>query len=220
MKIVEENRGGRLCIDGVNLAKGLTISSLRVTRVLSGTLEAWERLYADDIKEIEGKKRFSFTADGIMLVVDADKDIKVNPIIPEGVENPTVIPFSKWLRDYVKKHNDENASDEEKIYSLTVEGCEIDHNGIIRALNAKVTWGKVYGSFGRLTTEKSLEISRDILGGTYNMRRNDSIYDDWTPNCCGDHGHRAYFTDGFDVVYADDGRYTINGKPPPSAKVA
>ena len=209
MEIVNKSRGGRISVYGVNLAKDLTIESLSTTTALSATLESWGKIFADNIKEIDGRKQFSFTADGISLVVDADKDIRFKPVAPKGIENPKTIPFSKWVADYIKWNNAVSRREEDKIHRLSIVGCEINHEGIVSALNAEVTWEKVYGSFNRLTTETQLEITRDILGWTYGMNRHDNIYDDWTPNCCGDHGYRAYFTDGFDIVYADDGRYDI-----------
>ena len=219
-EIVDKSRGGSLRICGVNLAKDLTIESLRTIKILSGTLEAWGSICAADITEIQGRKQFAFTTDGISLLVDAEQKSCFEPIAPKGIENPKVIPFAKWIDDYVKTYNAQCRRAEDTIYSIAIVGCEINHKGIIGALNAKVTWGGTYGPFGRLTTDKSLELSRDVLCGTYHMSRRDSIHDDWTPNCCGDYGYRAYFTNGFDIVYADDGKYTIYGNPLSSAKVA
>ena len=205
-EIVNKSRGGRLIINGVNLAKDLTIESLRTTTILSATLEAWGSISAEDISEIDGRKQFAFTPEGIALLVDADEKPRFVPVTPKGIENPKSIPFSKWIADYVKHHNATHRREDDQIDSISIVGCEINHNGIIRGLNAKVTWGRSYGPFGRLTTDKSLEIGRDILCGTYGMHR-DSILDDWTPGCCGGNVYHAYFTNGFDIVYADDGRY-------------
>ena len=215
-EIVDKSRGGRLVIDGVNIGKDLRIESLRTTTILSGTLQAWGGICAKDITEIPGRKQFSYTVgEGVSLVVDADEDVFFHPTIPEGIVNPKTIPFKAWIADYIKKNNEECKRNDDKIYNLEIVGCEVNHKGIVHALNARVTWGEVYGPFGRLTTNKKLEITRDVLWGTYWMRRDDDIHDDWTPNCCGDHGYRAYFTDGFDIVFADDGRYKCYKDPPP-----
>ncbi len=215
-EIIDKSRGGRLVINGVNVGKDLRITSLSTTTILSGTLEAWGGIYAEDIAEIPGRKQFSFTiGEGVSLVVDSDKNILFKPIMPEGIVNPKTIPFRTWLADYIKQNNEECRREENRIYNLEIVGCEVNRKGIVRSLNARVTWCKVYGPWGRLTTDKNLEITRDILYGIYRMKRNDDIRDDWTPNCCGDHGYRAYFTDGFDVVFADDGKYRCYGEPPP-----
>lgn len=219
--IINKNRGGSLIINGVNLAKDFTIESLRIRTKLSGTLDAFGEISAEDITEINGNKQFVFTPDGITLLVDADEKGRFEPIMPQELENPKTIPFAKWLADYVAHNNTMHRREEDKIDSISIVGCEINHKGIIHWLNARVTWGRSYGPFGKLTTEVHLELARDILDGTYDMHRNDIVYDDWTPTCFGDYGYRAYFTNGFDIVYADDGRYTVNGKPPKSAmKVA
>lgn len=218
-EIVNKSRGGTLYIVGVNIGKDLTIESLRTTTKLSGTMEAWGGITADDIVEITGRKQFSYTVgEGVSLVVDADETIKFNPTIPEGIVNPKTIPFKAWIADYIKKNNEDGKRNEDKIFRLEVVGCEVNYKGIVKSLNARVTWGEVYGQFGRLTTDKKLEITRDILWGTYRMKRNDDIHDDWTPNCCGDHGYRAYFTDGFDIVFADDGKYRCYGTMPMCAE--
>ena len=218
-EIVNKSRGGTLHIDGVNIGKDLTIEYLRTTTKLSGTLEAWGSITADGIREITGRKQFSYTVgEGVSLVVDADETIKFKPTIPEGIVNPKTIPFKTWIADYIKSHNAEHKRNEDKIYNLEIVGCEVNHKGIVRALNARVTWGVVYGQFGRLTTDKSLEISRDVLWGTYCMSRD--LLDDWTPNCFGDHYYHAYFTDGFDIVFADDGKYQCCRNPPPTVETA
>lgn len=213
-EIIDKSRGGRLVIDGVNIGKDLRIESLRTTTILSGTLEAWGGIRAEGITEIPGRKQFSYTVgEGVSLVVDADEDVFFHPTIPEGIVNPKTIPFKEWMADYIKDNNEKHKRNEDKIYKLEIVGCEVNSKGIVCALNARVTWGEVYGQFGRLTTDKSLEISRDVLGGAYCMSRD--LLDDWTPNCFGDHGYRAYFTEGFDIVFADDGRYRCYKNPPP-----
>lgn len=217
VEIINKSRGGRLVINGINIGKNLKIVSLHTTTILSGTLEAWGVIYAENITEIPGSKQFSYVVgEGVSLVVDADDDIYFKPTIPEGVVNPKTIPFKTWISDYIKKNNKEHKRAEDKIYDLEIVGCEVNSKGIVCALNARVTWGEAYGQFGRLTTDKKLEITRDILYGTYWMSRNDDIHDDWTPNCCGDYGYRAYFTEGFDIVFADDGKYRCCGNPPPT----
>lgn len=209
-KLVEEKEKGRLVINGINLNRKCSISSLRTTVIYSSTLEGWGTLSPESVG-IEGKKQFALRDGEVILVVDADERFTVSPVPPvDKLENPMKIPFKTWLQDYIWCQNF-RVRDDDKIWSMEIVGCELNGKRIIKCLNARVTFGRVYGPFGRLTTNRSIEVSRDIMCGTYALGRNDDIHDDWEPNCCGDHGYRAYFTKDFDVMWADDGKYHAYG---------
>lgn len=206
-KLVEEKEKGRLVINGINLDRKCLISSLRITTIYSSTLEGWGILKPEWVG-IEGKKQFALRDGEVILVVDSDERFTVCPVPPvDKLENPRRIPMATWLKDYVDRHNSLHRREENKIYSLDVIGCELDGKMRIRWINACVTWARIYGPFGRSKTDKSIEVGRDIMSGTYGLQRKEMWHDDWEPNCCGDHGYRAYFTKDFDVMWADDGRY-------------
>jgi len=206
IKAYDDDHGGHLVIDGVNIDKNGRIESLRTTRVITPTLSAWGSVRAENVG-IEGKKQFVFRDGEVFLEVDSNESHVLTPATPCELENPHVIPFSVWLNDWKSCRNSRARSDEDRIAKVLIYGCELNGNGIIRWLNAKVTWGHCYGPFGPLTTEMSIEVGRDIMCGTYGMHREELAHDDWEPNCCGDHGYRAYFTNDFDLVWSDDGRY-------------
>lgn len=208
-KLVEEKEKGRLVINGINLNRKFSISSLRTTIIYSPTTEGWGILKPEWVG-IKGRKQFALRDGEVILVVDADEPLKFEPAVPAKLENPMKIPFKTWLQDYIDCQNF-RVGEDERIWCMEIVGCELNGKRIINCLNARVTFGRVYGPFGRLTTDRSIEVGRDIMCGTYALGRNDDIHDDWEPNCCGDHGYRAYFTKDFDVMWADDGKYHAYG---------
>ena len=208
-EIYEKTHEGRLVVNGVNVDRKGHVKWLRTTTIFSATLEAWGGIDVDDL-DVPGKKQFAIKDGEVVLVVDADEPLKFEPVVPAKLENPMKIPFKTWLQDYIECQNF-RVRDDEKIWRMEIVGCELNGKRIINCLNARVTFEKVYGSFGRLTTDRHIEVGRDIMCGTYALGRNDDIHDDWEPNCCGDHGYRAYFTKDFDVMWADDGKYHAYG---------
>ena len=207
VKAYEEEHEGQLIINGANIDRDGMVKSLRTTTLITPTLSAWGGIDASCVN-VEGKNKKFVLKDGeILLVVDSDKEYRFEPVVPCKLENPHVIPLQTWLKDWKDCMNGRATSDEDRVARVSLEGCELDGKGRIRWINARVTWDHCYGPFGPLTTDKSIEVGRDVMCGTYGMHRHGIISDDWEPNCCGDHGYRAFFTKDFDVLWSDDGRY-------------
>lgn len=209
-EIYEKTHEGRLIVNGVNVDRKGLVKWLRTTTILSATLEAWGGIGVDEI-DVPGKKQFAIKGGEVVLVVDADEPLKFEPVVPAKLDSPMKIPFKTWLQDYIECQNFRVRDDGGRICQMEIVGCELNGKRIINCLNARVTFEKVYGPFGRLTTDRHIEVGRDIMCGTYGLGRKEDRRDDWEPNCCGDHGYRAYFTKDFDVMWADDGRYYAYG---------
>lgn len=207
VKAYEEEHEGRLVINGANIDRSGIIKSLRTTTLLTATLSAFGEIDISFVK-VDGKnKQFAMRDGEILVIADSEETYRFEPMAPCELENPHVIPMRTWLKDFIECENRRARSDEDRIAKVSFEGCELDGKMRIRWLNARVTWDHCYGPFGPLTTDMHIEVGRDIMNGTYGMHRHESIRDDWEPNCCGDHGHRAFFTKDFDVLWSDDGRY-------------
>ena len=208
IKSYDEDHEGHLVINGANIDRSGIIKSLRTTTLITATLSAFGEIDISCVK-VDGKnKQFAMRDGEILVIADSEETCRFEPMAPCELENPHIIPMRTWLKDFVECENRRARTDEDRIAKVSFDGCELDRKMRIRWINARVTWDHCYGPFGPLISDMHIEVGRDIMNGTYGMHRHDFRYDDWEPNCFGDHGHRAFFTKDFDVLWSDDGRYS------------
>lgn len=197
--------GGIVRITGINMNRDGVITSLEVNTSLSGTLSARGTLSQKYVGGITGgmNRQFYLEEDGSVSIVLGSDEILRNRIRKPRAEInvPIVIPFKKWLADYIAVQNFTHTRDCDKFHEVKITGVELDKFGVVKAVNSDVTWEEVFGNFGRNTSYNRKIGAGDILLYTYGLCRND-ICDDWYGRIRGD--RHCYFDEILNIVYDGD----------------
>ena len=102
MKSYEDEKEGRLVINGANIDRSGKIKSLRTTTLLTATLQAWGEIDISCVK-VDGKnKQFAMRDGEILVIADSEETYRFDPIAPCELENPHVIPMKTWLKDFIE----------------------------------------------------------------------------------------------------------------------
>lgn len=143
-----------------------------------------------------GKRDYRLEDDGTVSLVEDGEERIVSKVRPSNIviKNKKVIPFAKWLKDYVPVYNRIHKRKEDHIKGISVDGIEVGRDGIVKQL--RIT--KDYGAFK--IDDVCLE-AKDILAFTYGLSRD--CLDPW--RC------HSYFNENYDLIYDDDGKYDCNG---------
>lgn len=208
LEIVSKNQleNGEISILGINLDKNLAIESVEIRTDYTTTLCSCGRLEPRYLHcfSTEGERYFVKEGDGsISLCIGENADDNKVCINKKKLNNPKVIPFEKWVKDYFKLYNLQHSDVRDKYYGHYCIGCELNQYGFIRNVRFNV---KTYYNY-----PKEINITpTDILVFTYGMSRND-VCDEWHPGATtSEECRKCYFDESFNLIFDDDEGYSIN----------
>lgn len=208
LEIVSKNQleNGEISILGINLDKNLAIESVEIRTDYDTPFCSWGRLEPNALRGFctEGKRYFVKESDGSisLCIGENDHDNKVC-INKKKLNNPKVIPFEKWAKDYFKLHKLKHSDVHDKYYGHECIGCELNQYGFIRNVRF------IVDTYYKDKKEEGIYPS-DILILTYGMCRND-VCDEWHPGATTtEDSRKCYFDESFNLIFDDDEGYSIN----------